>query len=138
MAWKRVKHPSEVVKVGEEIDVRILKFDRERQRVSLGLKQLGADPWQNIARRYPANTRLFGKVTNIADYGCFVEIEEGVEGSGARVSEMDWTNKNVNPAKVVHVGQEVEVMVLDIDEERRRISLGVKQCKANPVERVRG
>src|ERR1700676_2490746 len=131
MAWKRVKHPSEVVKVGEEIDVRILKFDRERQRVSLGLKQLGADPWQNIARRYPANTRLFGKVTNIADYGCFVEIEEGVEGL-VHVSEMDWTNKNVNPAKVVHVGQEVEVMVLDIEEERRRISLGVKQCKANP------
>jgi small subunit ribosomal protein S1 len=131
MAWKRVKHPSEVVKVGEEIDVRILKFDRERQRVSLGLKQLGADPWQNIARRYPTNTRLFGKVTNIADYGCFVEIEEGVEGL-VHVSEMDWTNKNVNPAKVVHVGQEVEVMVLDIDEERRRISLGVKQCKTNP------
>jgi small subunit ribosomal protein S1 len=131
MAWKRVKHPSEVVKVGEEIDVRILKFDRERQRVSLGLKQLGADPWHNIARRYPANTRLFGKVTNIADYGCFVEIEEGVEGL-VHVSEMDWTNKNVNPAKVVHVGQEVEVMVLDIDEERRRISLGVKQCKTNP------
>jgi len=131
MAWKRVKHPSEVVKVGEEIDVRILKFDRERQRVSLGLKQLGADPWQNIARRYPANTRLFGKVTNIADYGCFVEIEEGVEGL-VHVSEMDWTNKNVNPAKVVHVGQEVEVMVLDIDEERRRISLGIKQCKTNP------
>ena len=131
MAWKRVKHPSEVVKVGEEIDVRILKFDRERQRVSLGLKQLGSDPWQNIARRYPANTRLFGKVTNIADYGCFVEIEEGVEGL-VHVSEMDWTNKNVNPTKVVHVGQEVEVMVLDIDEERRRISLGVKQCKANP------
>ena len=131
MAWKRVKHPSEVVKVGEEIDVRILKFDRERQRVSLGLTQLGADPWQNIARRYPANTRLFGKVTNIADYGCFVEIEEGVEGL-VHVSEMDWTNKNVNPAKVVHVGQEVEVMVLDIDEERRRISLGVKQCKTNP------
>jgi small subunit ribosomal protein S1 len=131
MAWKRVKHPSEVVKVGEEIDVRILKFDRERQRVSLGLKQLGADPWQNIARRYPPSTRLFGKVTNIADYGCFVEIEEGVEGL-VHVSEMDWTNKNVNPAKVVHVGQEVEVMVLDIDEERRRISLGIKQCKTNP------
>jgi len=131
MAWKRVKHPSEIVKVGEEIDVRILKFDRERQRVSLGLKQLGADPWQNIARRYPANTRLFGKVTNIADYGCFVEIEEGVEGL-VHVSEMDWTNKNVNPAKVVHVGQEIEVMVLDIDEERRRISLGIKQCKTNP------
>jgi len=131
MAWKRVKHPSEVVKVGDEIDVRILKFDRERQRVSLGIKQLGADPWQNIARRYPPNTRLFGKVTNIADYGCFVEIEEGVEGL-VHVSEMDWTNKNVNPAKVVHIGEEVEVMVLDIDEERRRISLGLKQCKANP------
>jgi small subunit ribosomal protein S1 len=131
MAWKRVKHPSEVVNVGDEIDVRILKFDRERQRVSLGLKQLGADPWQNIARRYPAQTRLFGKVTNIADYGCFVEIEEGVEGL-VHVSEMDWTNKNVNPSKVVHTGEEVEVMVLDIDEERRRISLGVKQCKPNP------
>jgi small subunit ribosomal protein S1 len=131
MAWKRVKHPSEVVNVGDEIDVRILKFDRERQRVSLGLKQLGADPWQNIARRYPAQTRLFGKVTNIADYGCFVEIEEGVEGL-VHVSEMDWTNKNVNPSKVVHTGEEVEVMVLDIDEERRRISLGIKQCKPNP------
>ncbi len=131
MAWKRVKHPSEVVKVGDEIDVRILKFDRERQRVSLGIKQLGADPWQNIARRYPPNTRIWGKVTNIADYGCFVEIEEGVEGL-VHVSEMDWTNKNVNPAKVVHVGQEAEVMVLDIDEERRRISLGLKQCKPNP------
>jgi small subunit ribosomal protein S1 len=131
MAWKRVKHPSEVVNVGDEIDVRILKFDRERQRVSLGLKQLGADPWQNIARRYPTGTRLFGKVTNIADYGCFVEIEEGVEGL-VHVSEMDWTNKNVNPSKVVHTGEEVEVMVLDIDEERRRISLGIKQCKPNP------
>jgi small subunit ribosomal protein S1 len=131
MAWKRVKHPSEVVNVGDEIDVRILKFDRERQRVSLGLKQLGADPWQNIARRYPAGTRLFGKVTNIADYGCFVEIEEGVEGL-VHVSEMDWTNKNVSPSKVVHIGEEVEVMVLDIDEERRRISLGIKQCKPNP------
>ncbi|HJS22026.1 MAG TPA: 30S ribosomal protein S1 [Steroidobacteraceae bacterium] len=131
MAWKRVKHPSEVVKVSDEIEVRILKFDRERSRVSLGLKQLGADPWSAISRRYPPNTRLFGKVTNIADYGCFVEIEEGVEGL-VHVSEMDWTNKNVNPAKVVHVGQEVEVMVLDIDEERRRISLGLKQCKTNP------
>ncbi len=131
MAWKRVKHPSEVVNVGDEIEVRILKFDRERQRVSLGLKQLGADPWQNIARRYPSGTRLFGKVTNIADYGCFVEIEEGVEGL-VHVSEMDWTNKNVNPSKVVHIGEEVEVMVLDIDEERRRISLGIKQCKPNP------
>jgi small subunit ribosomal protein S1 len=131
MAWKRVKHPSEVVKVGDEIEVRILKFDRERSRVSLGLKQLGADPWENIARRYPPHTRVFGKVTNIADYGAFVEIEDGVEGL-VHVSEMDWTNKNVNPAKVVHTGQEVEVMVLDVDEERRRISLGLKQCKANP------
>jgi small subunit ribosomal protein S1 len=131
MAWKRVKHPSEVVKVGDEVEVRILKFDRERSRVSLGLKQLGADPWQNIARRYPPGTRVFGKVTNIADYGAFVEIEDGVEGL-VHVSEMDWTNKNVNPAKVVHTGQEVEVMVLDVDEERRRISLGLKQCQANP------
>ncbi len=131
MAWKRVKHPSEVVKVGDEIDVRILKFDRERSRVSLGLKQLGADPWENIARRYPPNTRVFGKITNIADYGAFVEIEDGVEGL-VHVSEMDWTNKNVNPAKIVHTGQEVEVMVLDVDEERRRISLGLKQCQANP------
>ena len=131
MAWKRVKHPSEIVNVGDEIDVKVLKFDRERNRVSLGLKQLGQDPWADLARRYPENTRLFGKVTNIADYGCFVEIEEGVEGL-VHVSEMDWTNKNVNPAKVVHIGQEVEVMVLDIDEERRRISLGVKQCHSNP------
>jgi small subunit ribosomal protein S1 len=131
MAWKRVKHPSEVVKVGDEIDVRILKFDRERSRVSLGLKQLGADPWENISRRYPPHTRVFGKVTNIADYGAFVEIEDGVEGL-VHVSEMDWTNKNVNPAKVVHTGQEVEVMVLDVDEERRRISLGLKQCQSNP------
>ncbi|MGD8340660.1 MAG: 30S ribosomal protein S1 [Gammaproteobacteria bacterium] len=131
MAWKRVKHPSEVVSVGQELQVKVLKFDRERNRVSLGLKQLGADPWQDLARRYPPNTRLFGKVTNIADYGCFVEIEEGVEGL-VHVSEMDWTNKNVNPHKVVQIGDEVEVMVLDIDEERRRISLGLKQCKANP------
>ncbi|MFO0513208.1 MAG: 30S ribosomal protein S1, partial [Gammaproteobacteria bacterium] len=131
MAWKRVKHPSEVVKVGDEIDVRILKFDRERSRVSLGLKQMGADPWENIARRYPPNTRVFGKVTNIADYGAFVEIEDGVEGL-VHVSEMDWTNKNVNPSKVVQTGQEVEVMVLDCDEERRRISLGLKQCASNP------
>src|SRR3954465_5756742 len=131
MAWKRVKHPSEVVKVGDEIDVRILKFDRERSRVSRGLNQLGADPWENIARRYPPNTRVFGKVTNIADYGAFVEIEDGVEGL-VHVSEMDWTNKNVNPSKVVQTGEEVEVMVLDVDEERRRISLGLKQCKANP------
>jgi small subunit ribosomal protein S1 len=131
MAWKRVKHPSEIVNVGDEIDVKILKFDRERNRVSLGMKQLGQDPWADLARRYPSNSRLFGKITNIADYGCFVEIEEGVEGL-VHVSEMDWTNKNVSPAKVVHIGQEVEVMVLDIDEERRRISLGVKQCFPNP------
>jgi small subunit ribosomal protein S1 len=131
MAWKRVKHPSEVVTVGQEVEVRILKFDRERSRVSLGLKQLGSDPWENIARRYPANTHVFGKVTNIADYGAFVEIEDGVEGL-VHVSEMDWTNKNVNPSKVVQTGEEVEVMVLDVDEERRRISLGLKQCKANP------
>jgi small subunit ribosomal protein S1 len=131
MAWKRVKHPSEVVTVGDEIEVRILKFDRERSRVSLGLKQLGADPWENVARRYPPNTRVFGKITNIADYGAFVEIEDGVEGL-VHVSEMDWTNKNVNPAKLVQTGQEVEVMVLDVDEERRRISLGLKQCQANP------
>ena len=131
MAWKRVKHPSEVVDVGQEIDVKILKFDRERQRVSLGMKQLGDDPWQDLARRYPPQTRIFGKVTNIADYGCFVEIEDGVEGL-VHVSEMDWTNKNVNPSRVVSVGEEVEVMVIEIDEERRRISLGIKQCKSNP------
>jgi small subunit ribosomal protein S1 len=131
MAWKRVKHPSEVVNVGDEIDVKILKFDRERQRVSLGMKQLGDDPWKDLSRRYPPQTRLFGKVTNIADYGCFVEIEDGVEGL-VHVSEMDWTNKNVNPSRIVQVGEEVEVMVLEIDEERRRISLGVKQCKSNP------
>ena len=131
MAWKRVKHPSEVVEVGQEIDVKILKFDRERQRVSLGMKQLGDDPWKDLARRYPPQSRLFGKVTNIADYGCFVEIEDGVEGL-VHVSEMDWTNKNVNPSRVVSVGEEVEVMVLEIDEERRRISLGIKQCKSNP------
>ena len=131
MAWKRVKHPSEVVNVGEEIEVKILKFDRERQRVSLGMKQLGDDPWKDLARRYPPQSRLFGKITNIADYGCFVEIEDGVEGL-VHVSEMDWTNKNVNPARIVQVGEEVEVMVLEIDEERRRISLGVKQCKSNP------
>ena len=131
MAWKRVKHPSEVVNVGDEIDVKILKFERERQRVSLGIKQLGDDPWHDVGRRYPPQTRLFGKVTNIADYGCFVEIEEGVEGL-VHVSEMDWTNKNVNPAKIVQIGDEVEVMVIEIDEERRRISLGIKQCKTNP------
>jgi small subunit ribosomal protein S1 len=131
MAWKRVKHPSEVVEVGQEIDVKILKFDRERQRVSLGMKQLGDDPWKDLARRYPQHTRIFGKITNIADYGCFVEIEDGVEGL-VHVSEMDWTNKNVNPSRVVSIGEEVEVMVIEIDEERRRISLGIKQCKTNP------
>ncbi len=131
MAWKRVKHPSEVVEIGDEIDVKVLKFDRERSRVSLGLKQMGDDPWVNLARRYPEGARMFGKVTNIADYGCFVEIEEGVEGL-VHVSEMDWTNKNVHPSKVVSLGDEVEVMVLDIDEERRRVSLGIKQCKSNP------
>ncbi|MET0081671.1 MAG: 30S ribosomal protein S1 [Sedimenticola sp.] len=133
MAWKRVKHPSEVVEIGDEIMVKVLKFDRDKQRVSLGLKQMGDDPWVNLARRYPENTRLFGKVTNLADYGCFVEIEEGVEGL-VHVSEMDWTNKNIHPSKLVQLGDEVEVMVLDIDEERRRISLGMKQCKANPWE----
>jgi small subunit ribosomal protein S1 len=133
MAWKRVKHPTEVVNVGDELEVKVLKFDRERNRVSLGLKQMGADPWVDISRRYPESTRLFGKVTNIADYGCFVEIEEGVEGL-VHVSEMDWTNKNVHPTKIVQMGDEVEVMVLDIDEERRRISLGIKQCKSNPWE----
>lgn len=133
MAWRRVKHPSEVVNIGDEVEVKVLKFDRERQRVSLGLKQLGDDPWVDIGRRYPEGSRLFGKVSNIADYGCFVEIEEGVEGL-VHVSEMDWTNKNVHPSKVVHLGEEVEVMVLDIDEERRRISLGMKQCRSNPWE----
>ncbi|APZ42811.1 30S ribosomal protein S1 [Acidihalobacter ferrooxydans] len=133
MAWKRVKHPSEVVNIGDEIDVKVLKFDREQNRVSLGLKQLGEDPWVDISRRYPVGTRLFGKVTNITDYGCFVEVEDGVEGL-VHVSEIDWTNKNVNPAKVVSIGDEVEVMILDIDEERRRISLGMKQCQPNPWE----
>jgi len=131
MAWKRVKHPSEIIQMGDEIDVKILKFDKEKSRVSLGLKQLGEDPWQDLVRRYPVNTRLFGKVSNLTDYGCFVEIEDGVEGL-VHVSEMDWTNKNVNPSKVVTLGDEVEVMILDIDAERRRISLGMKQCKANP------
>ncbi|WP_428945732.1 30S ribosomal protein S1 [Pantoea sp. FN060301] len=131
MAWKRVKHPSEIVNVGDEINVKVLKFDRERTRVSLGLKQLGEDPWVAIAKRYPEGTRLTGRVTNLTDYGCFVEIEEGVEGL-VHVSEMDWTNKNIHPSKVVNVGDVVEVMVLDIDEERRRISLGLKQCKSNP------
>lgn len=131
MAWKRVKHPSEIVAIGDEIEVKVLKFDKEKTRVSLGLKQLGSDPWADLMRRFPEGARVFGKVTNIADYGCFVEIEDGVEGL-VHVSEMDWTSKNVNPAKIVALGDEVEVMVLDIDEERRRISLGIKQCQSNP------
>ena len=133
MAWKRIKHPSEIVNVGDEIDVKVLKFDRERNRVSLGLKQLGEDPWVAITGRYPEGTRVVAKVTNLTDYGCFAELEEGVEGL-VHVSEMDWTNKNIHPSKVVNVGDEVEVMVLDIDEDRRRISLGIKQCKMNPWE----
>ena len=131
MAWKRVKHPSEIVNVGDEIEVKVLKFDRERQRVSLGLKQLGEDPWANIAARFPVGSNIDGKVTNLTDYGCFVEIQEGVEGL-VHVSEMDWTNKNIHPSKVVSVGDNVTVKVLEIDEERRRISLGLKQCKPNP------
>jgi len=133
MAWKRIKHPSEIVEVGDEIDVKILKFDREKNRVSLGLKQLGEDPWVNIKDRYPENMRTTARVTNLTDYGCFAELEEGVEGL-VHVSEMDWTNRNIHPSKVVQVGDEVEVMVLDIDEERRRISLGIKQCQGNPWE----
>lgn len=131
MSWKRIKHPNEVVTVGDEILVMVLKLDKDSSRVSLGLKQLGHDPWQDIAARYPSESRLFGKVSNITDYGCFVEIETGVEGL-VHSSEMDWTNKNVNPKKIVHLGDEVEVMVLEIDEDRRRISLGMKQCQANP------
>ena len=133
IAWKRVKHPSEVLKIGDEIEAKVLRFDRERNRVSLGLKQLGDDPWVDLARRYPEGARLFGKVTNITDYGAFVEIEPGVEGL-VHVSEMDWTNKNIHPSKVMQLGDEVEVMVLDIDTERRRISLGIKQCQPNPWE----
>ena len=133
LAWKRVKHPSEMLNIGDEVEAKVLRFDRERNRVSLGLKQLGDDPWVDLARRYPIGTRIFGKVTNITDYGAFVEIEEGVEGL-VHVSEMDWTNKNVHPTKVVQLGDEVEAMILDIDEERRRISLGIKQCQANPWE----
>lgn len=131
MAWKRVKHPSEIVAIGDEIEVKVLKFDKDKTRVSLGLKQLGSDPWADLMRRFPEGARVLGKVTNIADYGCFVEIEDGVEGL-VHVSEMDWTSKNVNPAKIVALGDQVEVMVLDIDEERRRISLGIKQCQPNP------
>jgi len=131
LAWRRVKHPSEVLAVGDEVEAKVLKFDQEKNRVSLGLKQLGEDPWVGLSRRYPAGTRLFGKVTNLTDYGSFVEIEQGIEGL-VHVSEMDWTNKNVHPSKVVQVGDEVEVMILEIDEDRRRISLGMKQCMANP------
>ncbi len=131
MAWKRVKHPSEMLNIGDEIDVIVLKYEKDKQRVSLGIKQLGEDPWHEIKLRYPVNTKMHGTISNIADYGCFVEIEEGVEGL-VHVSEMDWTNRNVNPAKIVAVGQEVEVMVLEIDENRRRISLGIKQCQINP------
>ncbi|MAC45610.1 30S ribosomal protein S1 [Oceanospirillum beijerinckii] len=137
MAWKRIKHPSEIVNVGDEILVKVLKFDRERNRVSLGLKQLGEDPWVNIINRYPEGTKVKARVTNLTDYGCFAELEEGVEGL-VHVSEMDWTNKNIHPSKVVQVGDEVEVMVLDIDEERRRISLGIKQCTPNPWEEFSG
>ena len=137
MAWRRVRHPSEVVQVGQELTAKVLKFDAEKNRVSLGLKQLGDDPWHGVSRRYPQGTRLFGKVTNIADYGAFVEIEPGIEGL-VHVSEMDWTNKNVAPSKVVSLGDEVEVMVLEIDEDKRRISLGMKQCKANPWEEFAG
>ncbi len=133
MAWKRVKDPSEIVNIGDEIEVKVLKFDRERNRVSLGLKQMGDDPWSDLTRRYPEGARLRGKITNLADYGCFVELEEGVEGL-VHVSEMDWTNKNVHPSKLVHIGEEVDVVILDIDQERRRISLGMKQCQANPWE----
>lgn len=133
MAWKRVKNPSEIVNIGDEIEVKVLKFDREKNRVSLGLKQMGEDPWLDLTRRYPEGARLHGKITNLADYGCFVELEEGVEGL-VHVSEMDWTNKNVHPSKLVHIGQETDVIILDIDQERRRISLGMKQCQANPWE----
>ncbi len=133
MSWKRVNHPSEVIDIGQELEVRVLKFDKEKQRVSLGLKQLGEDPWQDLSRRHPIGSRIFGKVTNITDYGCFVEIEDGIEGL-VHVSEIDWTNKNINPAKVVQPGDEVEVAILDIQEDRRRISLGMKQCKPNPWE----
>ncbi len=133
MAWKRVKHPSEIVNVGDEINVKVLKFDKEKQRVSLGMKQMGNDPWQEIASRYPEGTKINGQVTNLTDYGCFVEIEDGVEGL-VHVSEMDWTNKNIHPSKVVNLGDTVDVMVLEIDEERRRISLGLKQCIDNPWE----
>ena len=131
LAWRRVKHPSEVLTVGEEVEAKILKFDQEKNRVSLGIKQLGDDPWVALTRRYPVSTRLFGKVSNITDYGAFVEVEPGIEGL-VHVSEMDWTNKNIHPGKIAQLGDEVEVMILEIDEDRRRLSLGMKQCKANP------
>ncbi|MDP1935410.1 MAG: 30S ribosomal protein S1, partial [Nitrosomonas sp.] len=133
LAWRRVKHPSEVVNIGDEVTAKVLKFDQEKNRVSLGMKQLSEDPWVGLSRRYPARTRLFGKVTNLTDYGAFIEIEQGIEGL-VHVSEMDWTNKNVYPSKMVQLGDEVEVMILEIDEERRRISLGMKQCQTNPWE----
>ncbi|MEX2353489.1 MAG: 30S ribosomal protein S1 [Gammaproteobacteria bacterium] len=133
MAWKRVKDPAEIINIGDEVDVKVLKFDRERNRVSLGLKQMGEDPWSDLTKRFPEGARLRGTITNIADYGCFVELEEGVEGL-VHVSEMDWTNKNIHPSKIVHIGDEVDVVILDIDEERRRISLGMKQCQPNPWE----
>ena len=131
MSWKRIKHPSEMISVGDEIDVKVLKFDRERNRVSLGMKQMGEDPWGDIKARYPEGARTKAKITNLTDYGCFAELEDGVEGL-VHVSEMDWTNKNVHPSKIVNLGDEVDVMILDIDEERRRISLGIKQCHQNP------
>jgi small subunit ribosomal protein S1 len=133
LAWRRVRHPSEMLAVGDEVEAKVLKFDQEKNRVSLGLKQLGDDPWVGLSRRYPQGTRLFGKVSNLTDYGAFVEIEQGIEGL-VHVSEMDWTNKNVHPSRVVQLGDEVEVMILEIDEERRRISLGMKQCQPNPWE----
>jgi small subunit ribosomal protein S1 len=131
LAWKRIKHPSEVLSVGDEVEAKVLKYDQEKNRVSLGLKQLDDDPWVGVERRYPVNTRIFGKVSNLTDYGAFIEIENGIEGL-VHVSEMDWTNKNIHPTKVVHLGDEVEVMVLEIDEQKRRLSLGIKQCQENP------
>ena len=134
MAWKRIKHPSEVVNVGDEVQVKVLKFDKEKNRVSLGMKQLGSDPWGTIKSRYPERTVVKAKITNLTDYGCFAELEDGIEGL-VHVSEMDWTNKNVHPSKVVQLGDEVDVMILDVDEERRRISLGIKQCHDNPWDK---
>jgi small subunit ribosomal protein S1 len=131
LAWKRIKHPSEVLSVGDEVEAKVLKYDQEKNRVSLGLKQLDDDPWVGVERRYPVNTRIFGKVSNLTDYGAFIEIENGIEGL-VHVSEMDWTNRNIHPTKVVHLGDEVEVMVLEIDEQKRRLSLGIKQCQENP------